>query len=40
MLFVASNEHGLADEWVKGVGDDHRKRQTPGIMNSLLGKAA
>ena len=40
MLFVTNNEHGLADERVKGVGDHHLKRQTPGIMNPLRGKAA
>jgi hypothetical protein len=40
MLFVANNEHGLANERVKGVGDHNLKRQTPGIMNSLRGKAA
>ena len=40
MLFVTNNEHGLADERVKGVGDRHLKRQTPGSMNSPRGKAA
>jgi hypothetical protein len=40
MLFVANNEHGLADERVKRVGDHHLKPQTPGIMNSPQGKAA
>jgi hypothetical protein len=40
MLFVANNKHGLTDERVKGVGDHHLKHQTPGIMNSLRGKAA
>ena len=35
MLFVANNDHGLADERVKGVGDHHLKRQIPGIMTPL-----
>jgi hypothetical protein len=39
MLFVANNDHGLADERMKGVGDRYLKRQTPGIMNSPRGKA-
>ena len=40
VLFVANNEHGLADERVERVGDHHLKRQTPGIMSSRPGKAA
>ena len=39
-LFVTNNEHGLADERVKGVGDHHLKRQTPGTTNPFRGKAA
>ena len=39
VLFVANNEHGLTDKRVKGVGDHHLKRQTPGIMSSRPGKA-
>src|SRR5438132_908149 len=35
VLHVSNKEHGLADERVKGVGDRHLKRRTPGIMNSL-----
>jgi hypothetical protein len=35
MLSVANNEHRLANQRVKGVGDGG-KRQTPGIMNSFL----
>jgi putative transposase len=34
MLRVANHEHRLADERMKGVGDRHLKRQTPGTMNS------
>ena len=33
MLSVPNNEHRLANQRVKGVGDGG-KRQTPGIMNS------
>jgi hypothetical protein len=40
VLFVADNEHGLADERVERVADHHLKRQTPGIMSSRRGKAA
>jgi hypothetical protein len=40
MFFVADNEHGLANERVKWVGDHHLARQISGIMNSLQGKAA
>ena len=40
MFFVPNNEHGLANERVKWVGDHHLERQTSGIMNSLRGKAA
>ena len=39
VLFVANNEHGLADERVERVADHHLKRQTPGIMSSRRGKA-
>jgi hypothetical protein len=39
VLFVANNEHGLADERVERVAHHHLKRQTPGIMTSLRGKA-
>lgn len=35
MLNVANDEYRLADERVKGVGDHHLKRQTPGTMNFL-----
>ena len=34
MLSVANNEHRLANQRVKGVGDGG-KRQTPGIMDSF-----
>ena len=39
VLFVTNNEHGLTDKRVERVGDQHLKRQTPGIMNSRPGKA-
>jgi hypothetical protein len=39
MLSVANNEHRLANQRVKGVGDGG-KRQTPGIMNSFPRTAA
>ena len=39
VLFVATNEHGLADERVERVADHHLKHQTPGIMSSRRGKA-
>ena len=39
VLFVANNEHGLADERVERIADHHLKRQTPGIMSSRRGKA-
>jgi hypothetical protein len=35
MRSFANNEHGLADQWVKGVADRTLKRQTPGIMDPL-----
>lgn len=38
VLFVANNEHGLADERVERVADHHLKRQTPGIMSSRRGR--
>jgi len=40
VLLVANNEHGAANERVEGIADHHLKRQTPGIMSSLRGKAA
>ena len=40
VLFVTNNEHGLTDKRVERVGDQHLKRQTPGIMSSRPGKAA
>jgi hypothetical protein len=40
MFFVTDNVHGLPNERMKWVGDHHLVRQTPGIMNSLRGKAA
>jgi hypothetical protein len=39
VLFVTNNEHGLTDKRVERVGDQHLKRQTPGIMSSRPGKA-
>jgi hypothetical protein len=40
VFLVANNEHGAANERVEGIADHHLKRQTPGIMSSLRGKAA
>ena len=40
VFLIANNEHGVANERVEGIADHHLKRQTPGIMSSLRGKAA